>query len=299
MSERSNRDILVRAKALAEDILRNVGYDPKVAPVVPLGACAKYLDAPIKRVEGTRLKARGAVWATELVQAGLFGDVEIEVARSGYSGRFTLAHELAHRAADIWLGAEETKGWSYGQWKVFLDGFAGQLLLPDVTLLHSLVIPSGREIEISLELLKQLHMYFQVSFSCLIKRFSDLSTEGRLPVRNIILSAAAGVSTARRTGYAPRIIVASAPRVFFVPANTRLKSLGLAGLADLYWTGSAFVDSYLEDNCRVMSRSDWKERNLRCLFRYVIYELENRRRIMLASEVSGKRHALDKPASAA
>jgi hypothetical protein len=292
-SRLSNRNVLDHARRLAGHLLKSIDYDPTRSTIVPLNDCAEYLQASIKSTAGTSIKVYGALWASQPAQPELFGDFEIAIARSGYPGRFTLAHELAHRAADTWLTKAELSTWTFSQKKLFFDGFAGHLLLPDELLLTVLPVSNGQQIELSLSALKHLRSTFHVSYSCLIKRLNDLTVDRRLALRNVIFSAAAAVSATKRTDYAPRVIVASTPIGFFIPANTRLKSLGLSSLADLYWAGTPYTESYSEENIHITARNNWKLRNMKCMFQYVIFVLNHGGRLMLAAELSDRRRFTD------
>jgi len=281
----SLRDLRQHAKGMATQLLAAIRYDPKANRNVPLGSCAAYLQTTVKARPPGQLRAHGVIWAVPRPQASLFGDYEIEISRAGYPARFTLAHELAHRTAQLWLTPEETESWGEAKYKVFLDAFAGYLLLPDDLLLSHLALPDTGPFYVTLNLLRALRDHLRVSYSCLIKRFSDLSLDKKINIGNCTLSASAAVSAGKKSNYAPRVIVASTPSDIFIPSNTRLRSLGLETLADLYWRGEPCSAGYCEQRYQFQSRSDWNLHEKNAMFHYVILMAVQERRIMIISEV--------------
>ena len=100
---------------LAAQLLREARFEPSshLQPV-PLGDIARALDIDsIGRPEAhSPFRPEGALWEAGGARQSLFADVRAEIAAKGARGRFTLAHELAHRWATVRLSPEETAGWT-------------------------------------------------------------------------------------------------------------------------------------------------------------------------------------------
>ena len=209
------------------------------------------------------------------------GDYVVEVRRTAFSGRFVLAHELAHRIVDKYMPSEQLASLDVRNLKLVVDDVASHILLPSELLL--LALGPKREMTLELPLLVLFQRTLRVTLSCLIKRLSDLVEERQLVVRNCALVAAPAVSTKHKTNYAPRVVVSCTPKEWFLPPNKRLASLGLSSLLYLWNTVPPFKQSNAEDIISIWRRSDWRKITTSQRFDYIFYEPEERRRVMLAT----------------
>jgi hypothetical protein len=198
--------------------------------------------------------------------------------------RFTLAHELAHRVVELYLGPQVTEGIRGPRLRRLIDECASRILLPD----SLLVLAAGAEahsLELTIPWLDDMHRRVGVSISCLLKRLNDAAIESLVGLTNGAFLAAPDVSRRRQIDHAPRVVSSCVPCGWFIPANKRLSSLGLRSLPGLFWQAEPFEARAAEDTLTVScnQKDGWRPFTLTAHFHYVIYQAEaGKRRCMLA-----------------
>ena len=251
----------------------------------PLHRLARSLGVAVRwQQPELRWHSKGMLWDRLQLQPTLLGDVEAQVNIAGWPGRFVLAHELAHRIADLFLTAQQRESIRADDWEGLMDECAGRLVLPDHLLLAA--CPDGEPLEMTPAWINSVHHRLRVSMVCLLKRLNDLACKGALTLANCAFITAPAVSRKRRTHYDLRVITRCMPLGWFLPSNKRLSSLGLESLCAVFWRAEPFAENIAEDNVVISRRIDgqWKRVPVRAPFRYVIYTASARtQRSMLAT----------------
>lgn len=247
----------------------------------PLAAIARHLNVTVTIEDrASPLFPDGALCPLTSGQLDLF-QVEARIWSTGSRRRFTIAHELAHRAAELYLHPRETLNWDYRTWKTFLDLLASRLLLPDDLLLDAIRETPDR---ITLDWIQSTSSQLRVSISCMVTRLADAVRELDLPLSTCILVLANGVSAKRKTNYAPRIVSRCTPPTWFIPVNKRVSSLGMRALSEALTAGRLYSSAVLEDTIEMWSISERRKRLVRRDFNYVIFKLDaDAGHIMLAT----------------
>jgi hypothetical protein len=268
------------AKAHVAGLFEQLGFSSEPSPgAVDLRPFARFLAvsvAPRGRV--SPVQPRGSLFTRYNT---LFGEAQAEISAPGFQRRFALAHELAHRIADLYLETKYRESWRAEDFWRFTNHAASYLLIPDFTL-RALPGEDWDE-HFSIAWLESTHRKLRVPIACLLKRLDEAEREGALAVQNCAALIVADVSAKQRTNYAPRVLVSCVPRVWYLPSNKRLASLGAAHLPRLFWSAAPFTERTAEDEIALLAKNGWRPLSLQCSFRYKIYESgPQSSRVMLA-----------------
>ena len=129
-----------------------------------------------------------------------------------------------------------------------------------------------------------------ISMSCLVARLQEAANDGLITLHNCAFIAASSVSAKRRTDYAPRIVTACTPPIWFIPHNKRLATLGLAYLSESFWTARPYVKMTAEDTIMVQMRDTWRRAKITRLFQYILYGKSPSRVLLAVFDGPGDSH---------
>ena len=275
---KARRELDRKAWSVSTSLLTQIKYAPEAFRPVPIGRVAHALEIQI--VESSQSPTRGALWSTDRPQPSLFGDFVVTVWDQSAGRRFTLAHELAHRAADLFLASEEVATWTANDQRVFADQFASYLLLPDSLITESFGV--GKRVRLDLGTLKRIQKVFGLSMSALAARLNHAARRKVIRLLDLVLVATAGVSLRQGLNYAPRVVSRCTPDPWYIPLNKRLESIGLTNLDRLYWTGSLYQDGIAEDSMSLWSRERHDMYHLTRTFQYILFQTASAQRILVA-----------------
>jgi hypothetical protein len=211
----------------------------------------------------------------------LFGDFVATVWDQSAGRRFTLAHELGHRAADLFLSSLEVATWTERDQRAFADRFAGYLLLPDSLITKSFGTRS--DVRLDLASLRRIQRLFGLSMSALTARLNHAAQRKLIVLSDFVLVVTAGVSVRKGTNYAPRVVSRCVPDPWYVPLNKRLESIGLTNLAQLYWTGPLYRVGIAEDSMTLWSKECRQMHRLTRMFQYILFQSAGGQRILVTS----------------
>lgn len=269
-------DPIELARLLSRQLLDQCGYQVISLKRVPLLALARYLGVT---VTFSQQRVRGSLWAIDEDQPDLFTNYLAKIRQEGLASRFTLAHELGHRAGRLYLNASQTSLWKSSEWKIFVDTFAGNVLLPDDLLLLSLRHLSA---PFHLHDLVKLSCLLGASISCLLVRMRQLLATVTIEFDQVIILATAALSRRSLKDYGPRVLISLSPIGSFIPHNTRLASLGSTSLAGIFSSAPPFVEGTVEDDMRIWESSTRCARYIKLTFKYVVFLASNQDRLLLS-----------------
>ncbi len=205
-----------------------------------------------------------------LGQMPLFGQANAHLFGSPHArSRFTLAHEIGHRVAQLHLTQEERQQLKPAIEEVFANEFASRLLVSDTAL--NALAATACEFRFEVTELETWSRSLQVSISCLIKRINDGTRDGFWNLRSGAILARDGLSRKHHLNYALRVGVSCLPADWYIPTNTRLTSLGMTGIPVMATQATPFSTMALYDHLKVKTRPDWEEADFLLLLRWKVY----------------------------
>jgi len=202
-----------------------------------------------------------------------------EIYSTGYRMRFSLAHEISHVVLEREPPNFLQKASGRGR-RIVIDELAGRILIP--TALLRALIEGWEEPGLDIERIEDASRRVRASESVLLKRLGDLVFEQQVHLERGALVAKEELSEVRKESFAVRVWVCCLPREWYIPANTRLSSLGMRHLPGLFYSAKPFTINTVEDYITPRKRERWKKTSpILSRFKYKIYDYEQKR-MMLA-----------------
>jgi hypothetical protein len=277
----------------AQACLAGSRYKP--SEPVRLSRLSKWLGISEQRTFHPSHSVRGSLW-THLAPLGFEAGARIEVgipnSRPGLL-RFTVAHELAHQYARLYLPSEVTQVWSARDVRRFCHEFAAHVLLP-ASLLESALCPFVRasslsvapggppRLRLQIRDIEGLCRRLRVPMVSLLIRLHQMAMRREVALEFCALEVAARTSQRRMQNYAPRLLASCTPREWFLPANKRLSTLGFTNLAAAFWTSPPLAERVAYDRFTVWLRDGWRHQQVEGEIRYKVYPGSGGTRVMLA-----------------
>jgi hypothetical protein len=281
----NGRDIAELVKVIAPDMLKKAGYKLESPPKpVNLKKIAKILDVSITYVEpNSNFWNQGSLIKIESDQPDFFLDKsEAKIWEQSIRSRFTLAHELAHQSAGLYLTPQQSEKWEKQDWEKFSNELAGNLILPD-SLLRAVIGNEGL-IKLTPQWISKISQQLQVSLSCLIKRLNDAARYRMFQLANCAMIITPDLSSKTGINYAPRILDRCNPVEWYIPVNKRLSSLRLYSLLTVFKNAKLYVPGVIEDEFKVWEITSKRYILIHGTFNYIIYYLEREsKRLMLTT----------------
>ncbi len=204
----------------------------------------------------------------------------IEIHTTEAAARFDLAHELAHVIYDSEIQLDYPVSDDRRRRRL-LDYVAALLLFPDALVARH--FGAGDRLEPTLEEVLAASQQAAVPWPTMLIRLQEYirGQEAHLAVALLLVQEA--FTPRSRTNYAPRIEVACSPRLWSVPRNRRLTSIGLTNLDVAYRVAGPYLIRSCTDHILLRQRGGKTEERLPAAVDYFIVEATSTRpRRMLA-----------------